>query len=361
MKPNIELKFDIFGIMNISLVAILFFQLAEVARIENRSTNMSILEIYFLGVIFTVISSFISNAFGKQWIRYASWAVLLITVSSVYNPNIAQTQIITLMVFIIMSIAMTYVTKKLSYLITFFIIEALFLLYIYKDSTFIIIFITILYMLTLMKQQFEAKLRMVNKFNEMVKGEKKREQLHKMTIRYDNISISSIINEIIKKSNNKDTTYFSYKTLTLLKNTFIQRQYELKDIRFQLSMTDIAEEIKEGQKLLQIENFPIEYEINTSEIVLTDKENLRWVLMGLIIFVKDNNIEKIKINISQVAQFIKVKFIFPNKIVSYLQKDTISDTHKNSLWIDTVHIYQKLTGGEFNLEENELSISFLKV
>ncbi len=355
------LKFDIFGIINISLVSILLFQLSEVARIENRSMNISILEIYFLGVVFTVISSFISDALNKQWIRYASWVVLLIAVSSVYNPNIAQTQIITLIVFIIMSIAITSVAKKLPYLIVFFILEALLLLYIYKDSPFIIIFITILYMLTLMKQQFEAKWRSVNKFNEMVKGEKKMEQLHKITIRYDNISISSTINEIIKRSNNKDITYFSYKTLTLLKNTFIQRQYELKGVRFQLSMTDISEEIKEGQKLLQIENFPIEYEINTREIVLTDKENLRWALMGLIIFVKENNIEKIKVNISQVAQFIKVKFIFPNKIVSYLQNDTISDTHKHSLWIDTVHTYQKLTGGEFSLEENELSISFLKV
>ncbi len=354
-------KFDIFGIINISLISILLFQLVEVARIENRGINISILEIYFLGVTFTVASSFISNLINKQWIRYASWIVLLITVSSVYNPIAAQTQIITLIIFIILSIAMTYVTKKLSYLITFFILEALSLLYIYKESPFIIIFVTILYMLTFIRQQFEAKWRKINKFNEMVKGEKKREKLHKMTIRYDNISISGIINEIIKISNNKDITYSSYKTLTLLKNTFIQRQYELKNVRFQLSMTDIAEEIKEGQKLLQIENFPIEYEINTNEIALTDKENIKWVLMGLIIFVKENNIEKIKINISQVAQFIKVKFTFPNKIVSYLQKGTISDTHKNSLWIDTVHIYQKLTGGEFSLEENELSISFLKV
>ncbi len=314
------------------------------------------------------ISEYISNKKKFNYVNILKYIVYIYIVF-IYTIYFDPSKLIISILFIILGIYLVVLEENYTVSLSMYSLSTiafLFLYFIYNqklilDIPYLVIYFLITYFLHFFKTQYIKSKKDLDKLKLINQDESSKSILENRSI----ISMKKVINKNIEMIYSKDpSSYISYKTNILIKNLFLEKMYQNKDISYNMDISDIVKTIK--NIINEFSNFTpidiiLEDNMQDENFILTDEDKFKDNLRLIFDFIKENNINNTKISLKISGQNIQINILFENSVLNYIKENTLSSIHKNSLWMRILDIIAKIEGDDYTNDGNKLSINFKKI
>lgn len=94
--------------------------------------------------------------------------------------------------------------------------------------------------------------------------------------------------------------------------------------------------------------------------ILIDTNLLDNIINMILVFVKENNLNNIHINLQSIPDFVQIQISFDDKITTYLKDENLSQIQNKISWIQLFAVYATNLGGSYNIKLNGIDLNFVK-
>ena len=107
-------------------------------------------------------------------------------------------------------------------------------------------------------------------------------------------------------------------------------------------------------------NIDFKTNISNELYILIDPNLLDNIINMILVFVKENNLNNIHINLQSIPDFVQIQISFDDKITTYLKDENLSQIQNKISWIQLFAVYATNLGGSYNIKLNGIDLNFVK-